>query len=216
VRASRFLALILLAIGIRAAAAALGHPQVRSTPRQGARDPKTPTQILDENRDSIAVIVAGGDRSLNLGTGFFVQSKGLLLTNLHVAEGMDLVGVKLPSSGSVVWARYARGFDSDSDLVVLEVETAAAKTARLGDSDEVRVGEPIVVVGNPEGLEQTVSNGLVSAIGELNGRRLFQISAPVSEGSSGSPVFNEYGEVIGVVVGSLQSGQNLNFAVAIN
>jgi S1-C subfamily serine protease len=65
-------------------------------------------------------------------------------------------------------------------------------------------------------LEQTVSNGLVSAIGELNGRRLFQISAPVSEGSSGSPVFNEYGEVIGVVVGSLQSGQNLNFAVAIN
>ncbi len=177
---------------------------------------KTPTQILDENRNSIAVIVAGGERPLKLGTGFFVQAEVLLLTSLHIAQGMDLVGVKLPSTGSVVWARKARGFDPDNDLVVLEVETAAGKTAKLGDSDEVRVGEPIIVVGNPEGLEQTVSNGLVSAIRELNGRKLFQISAPVSEGSSGSPVFNEYGEVIGVVVSSLQSGQNLNFAVPIN
>jgi S1-C subfamily serine protease len=87
---------------------------------------------------------------------------------------------------------------------------------KLGDSDKVAAGQVIVVVGNPEGLEQTVSNGLVSGVRELNGRKLFQISAPVSEGSSGSPVFNDHGEVIGVVVSSMEAGQNLNFAILIN
>ncbi len=177
---------------------------------------KTPAQILDENRASIAVIVAAGNTSLKLGTGFFLQPDGLLLTNFHVVEGMDLVGVKTPGGSVVLWAKKAKGFDLDNDLVVLRVETSAVKSSNLGNSDQVRVGEQIVVVGNPEGLEQTVSNGLVSGIREVEGRRLFQISAPISEGSSGSPVFNDRGDVIGVAVSSLESGQNLNFAVPIN
>lgn len=105
---------------------------------------------------------------------------------------------------------------ANHDPVVLRVETGTARPSTLGDSDHVRVGDQIVVVGNPEGLEQTVSNGLVSGIREIDHRKLFQISAPISEGSSGSPVFNDRGEVIGVVVSSLESGQNLNFAVPIN
>lgn len=174
------------------------------------------SQILDENRNSIAVIVAAGNTSLKLGTGFFVRSTGLLLTNFHVVEGTDVVGVKIPGSDHVYLARKATGYDLDNDLLLLEVETSAAKPVVLGDSDRVKVGEPIVVVGNPEGLEETVSNGLLSGIRQLNGRNLFQISAPISEGSSGSPVFDGRGEVIGVVVSSLESGQNLNFAVPIN
>jgi hypothetical protein len=177
---------------------------------------KTPSQILDENRASIAVIVAAGNTSLKLGTGFFVRSTGLLLTNFHVIEGMELAGVKMPGGRAVLWAKRAMGFDLDNDLVVLKVEADAAKPITLGDSDQVRIGEPIVVVGNPEGLEQTVSNGLVSGIREVDGRKLFQISAPISEGSSGSPVFDDRGDVIGVVASSLESGQNLNFAVPIN
>jgi len=177
---------------------------------------KPASQILDENRSSIAVIVAAGNTSLKLGTGFFIRSTGLLLTNLHVVEGTDLVGVKTPGTNAVVWAKKATGFDLDNDLVLLEVETKGTKPVSLGDSDKAKVGEQIVVVGNPEGLEQTVSNGLLSGIRELDGRRLFQISAPISEGSSGSPVFNSRGEVIAVVVSSLESGQNLNFAVPIN
>ena len=177
---------------------------------------KTPSQILDENHISIAVIVAAGNTSLKLGTGFFVRSTGLLLTNFHVIEGTELVGVKMPGGSAVLWARRAAGFDLDNDLVVLRVETDVASPVSLGDSDQVRIGEPIVVVGNPEGLEQTVSNGLVSGTREVDGRKLFQISAPISEGSSGSPVFNDRGDVIGVVVSSLVSGQNLNFAVPIN
>jgi serine protease Do len=177
---------------------------------------KTPSQILDENRNSIAVIVAAGNTSLKLGTGFFIGSTGLLLTNFHVVEGMHLVGVKVPGSNEVLWAKKATGFDLDNDLVLLEVETSSTRPVSLGDSDQARVGEQIVVVGNPEGLEQTVSNGLLSGVRELDDRKLFQISAPISEGSSGSPVFNSRGEVIAVVVSSLESGQNLNFAVPIN
>jgi len=159
---------------------------------------KTASQILDENRGSIAVIVAAGNTSLKLGTGFFIRSTGLLLTNFHVVEGMDLVGVKIPGRDEVLWAKKATGFDLDNDLVLLEVETTGTKPVSLGDSDHARVGEQIVVVGNPEGLEQTVSNGLLSGIRELDGRQLFQISAPISEGSSGSPVFNTSGDVIAV------------------
>jgi len=177
---------------------------------------KTASQILDENRSSIAVIVAAGNTSLKLGTGFFVRSRGLLLTNFHVVEGTDVVGVKIPGSGEVHLARKATGFDLDNDLVLLEVETPTVKPVILGDSDQVKVGEPIVVVGNPEGLEETVSNGLLSGIRQHDRRNLFQISAPISEGSSGSPVFNARGEVIAVVVSTLESGQNLNFAVPID
>lgn len=178
---------------------------------------KSASQILDENRGSVAVIVAAGNTSLKLGTGFFVRPTSLLLTNFHVVEGMDLVGVKTPGSKGVLWARRAAGFDQENDLVLLEVETnATTPPVALGDSDQAAVGEPIVVIGNPEGLEQTVSNGLLSGIRDVGGRRLFQISAPISEGSSGSPVFNSHGDVIAVVVASLESGQNLNFAVPIN
>jgi S1-C subfamily serine protease len=177
---------------------------------------KPASEILNENRGSIAMIVAGGNTSVRLGTGFFVRSTGLLVANFHVVEGTDLVGVKIPGSDEVFWAKKATGFDLDSDLVVLEVETAARKPVSIGDSDQVQVGEQIVVIGSPEGLEQTVSNGLLSGIRELDGRKLFQISAPISEGSSGSPVFNARGEVIGVVVLTLESGQNVNFAVPIN
>jgi len=177
---------------------------------------KPAPQILEENRSSVAVIVAAGNTSAKLGTGLFVRSTGLMLTNFHVVAGMDLIGVKTPGGNVVLWASKATGFDLDNDLVLLEVEANGTRPVALGDSDQVRIGEQIVVVGNPEGLEQTVSNGLLSGIREVSGRRLFQISAPISEGSSGSPVFNSRGEVIAVVVSSLESGQNLNFAVPIN
>ncbi|MBU4288556.1 MAG: S1C family serine protease, partial [Proteobacteria bacterium] len=81
--------------------------------------------------------------------------------------------------------------------------------------DQVRVGERVVVIGNPKGLENTVADGLVSAIREVNGTKMLQISAPITHGSSGGAMFNSRGEVVGIT--SLGLGEaNLNFAVAIN
>ena len=83
----------------------------------------------------------------------------------------------------------------------------------LGNSDSVQVGDSIYVVGNPQGLEGTFSQGIVSSIREVGSDKLLQITAPISPGSSGGPVLNEKGEVIGVSVATFTGGQNLNFAI---
>lgn len=208
----------ILALLIPCIVVAQQAPRRAPTPtakQRAAPPPRTPAQILADNRVSVAIVVAANDTSARLGTGFFVSS-GLLLTNYHVVEGTDLVGVRLHGTEEIVWATSARGYDAENDLVALEITSRNIKPVVLGDSENVRVGEPITVIGNPEGLEQSVSNGLVSGIRDLGIRKLFQISAPISSGSSGGPVFNERGEAIGVVVASFESGQNLNFAVPIN
>jgi hypothetical protein len=103
------------------------------------------------------------------------------------------------------------------DLVVLEIESKGLKPLVLGNSDRVRPGETVVAIGNPLGLEHTVSNGLVSAVREVAPElTMLQISAPIAPGSSGGPLFNDRGEVIGVATGILVGGQNLNFGVPVN
>ncbi|MBI2678340.1 MAG: trypsin-like peptidase domain-containing protein [Candidatus Koribacter versatilis] len=187
------------------------------TSKQPSRVPKsyTASAILAENRSAVGVIVAAGNNNAKLGTGVFVNGTGLMLTNFHVVDGTDAVAVQM-SDGSVRAVSSARAYDVDNDLVLLQVDMRQSIPSVLGDSDRIVVGEPIVVISNPEGLEQTVTNGLVSGIRSLGGRTLLQISAPISSGSSGGPVYNMRGEVIGLAVASLETGQNLNFAVPIN
>jgi S1-C subfamily serine protease len=86
-------------------------------------------------------------------------------------------------------------------------------TLELGDSGNLKIGQPVFVVGNPQGLEGTFSNGLVSSIRRFGDDYLVQMTAPISLGSSGGPVLNDEGKVVGVSVGMLQHGQNLNFAI---
>src|SRR5262249_40987666 len=119
-------------------------------------------------------------------------------------------------SGQIVSTDTLYGFDEKEDLAILKIPSVGPHTVTLGDSDKAAVGEPIVVIGNPEGLEKSISNGLISGVRTFKEHKLFQISAPISHGSSGGPVFNDRGQVIGVVVAFLEDGQNLNFAIPIN
>lgn len=154
------------------------------------------------------------------GTGFFVNT-GMIVTNYHVIEGGDRVQAVL-SDGTTLEVTGVLAEDENSDLAVLQVDHVDSRLAPallLGDSDSVESGLKIVVLGNPLGFELTLSNGIVSAVRndeELpNGHRtsVIQFTAAISAGSSGSPLMNLKGEVIGVVVSQYLAGQNLNFAI---
>lgn len=152
-----------------------------------------------------------------MGSGFVVSSDGLILTNSHVVNMGGSVSVKFIEDNRVYSNAKVIKDDSIRDLALLKIDGAGTFTpVVLGDSDQVVVGERVVAIGNPKGLENTVSDGLVSALRDINGTKLIQISAPISPGSSGGPLFNMNGEVIGITSSGFDDGQNLNFAVAIN
>ena len=160
------------------------------------------------------VLVKVGD---GFGSGFVVSSDGYIITNAHVVGGQKQVTVKFIEDNKVFTSVEVVKKNSIRDLALLKVGGGDSfSPVVLGDSDGVQVGERVIVLGNPQGLENTVTDGLISSVREVNGTTMLQTSVPISPGSSGGAMFNLYGEVVGVPTSSLDEGQNLNFAVAIN
>ncbi len=155
----------------------------------------------------------GRGNSLSRGSGFFIAADRII-TNRHVIERASRVEVHLVD-GKRFPAKGVLAVDGEGDLALLQVDLLAGVAAALPISRGVpQEGESIVVVGNPFGLEGSVSNGIVSAVREISGYgKIIQITAPISPGSSGSPVVNMYGQVIGVATLQAAEGQSLNFAV---
>lgn len=161
---------------------------------------------------AIETFGAKGEK-LSRGSGFFV-APDRIITNRHVIENAQKVEIKLfdgktyPTSGVLA-------VDGEGDLALLEVEVPAERAAPLAiERAAPQEGESIVVIGNPFGLEGSVSNGIVSAVRNIAGYgRIIQITAPISPGSSGSPVVNMRGQVVGVATLQAAEGQSLNFAV---
>jgi len=151
-------------------------------------------------------------RPLSLGSGFFVHDREIA-TNLHVVEGAARGYAKLIGEKTKYEIKGITAVDPDRDLVVLKISAQRSQVLPLGDSDLLQVGEPVYAVGNPQGLEGTFSQGIVSSIRQVGTDKLVQITAPISPGSSGGPVLDAKGEVIGVSVATFRGGQNLNFAI---
>jgi S1-C subfamily serine protease len=152
---------------------------------------------------------------LSLGSGFVVRD-GEIASNLHVAEGAARGYGKLVGQKTKYDIEGVTAVDGERDLVLLKISVSGSQTLSLGNSDVVQVGESVFAVGNPQGLEGTFSQGIVSSIREAGPDKLLQITAPISPGSSGGPVLNGKGEVIGVSVATFRGGQNLNFAIPSN
>ncbi len=175
-------------------------------------------QIVDlfKNQSDAIVLVAvkskGGGK---LGTGFVVSTDGLIVTNAHVVKGAKTIYIKLKNNRVYSNARVIKA-DRKKDIVLLKIKAQGLKTVRLGNSNQITIGQRVVSIGNPLGLENTIADGLISGTREVGGLKMFQISVPLSQGSSGGPLFNLKGEVIGVTTASLSGGQNLNFALPIN
>ena len=151
----------------------------------------------------------------DLGSGFFMDGKGHLITNYHVLKGAYSAEVKT-YDGSKYPIELVVAANEAADIIKVRVSIAEQKFHWVQLTDqEPSSGERILVVGSPLGLERTVSEGIVSAVRDLPVvGKVFQLSAPISPGSSGSPVVNMKGRVVGVVSFQAAMGQNLNFAVA--
>jgi len=155
------------------------------------------------------------NEALMTGSGFFT-GPGKVVTNLHVVRGASRIEVKtLDGKGRVYAVNGTLALDEEGDLTVLSVDMPPERVRAIELATSLPdEGEQIFVIGNPLKLEGSVSDGIVSAIREVpDVGRIIQITAPISHGNSGSPVFNLHGQVIGVVTVKVTNGQNINLAI---
>jgi len=177
-----------------------------------AAESLTPAQIASLAIPSVVLIrIPQG-----VGTGFVVGADGRIATNAHVIRGAKQATI-VTSDKKEYDDVEVLAVDEAHDLALLRIKARDLKPLTLGDSSKAKPGEHVVAIGNPLGFGSTVSDGLLSAIRDLEPQRsMLQISAPISPGSSGGPVFNDRGEVIGVSTLVVTTGQNLNFAEPID
>jgi len=157
----------------------------------------------------------------SLGTGFILSADGYIVTNNHVVQGADEVVVKM-RDGTEMQAKII-GTDPKLDVALLKVKGKNLKTVKIGNSDQLRVGDWVVAIGNPFGLSQTVTAGIVSAKGRVIGSGPYddfiQTDAAINPGNSGGPLFNSKGELVGIntAIYSRSGGNNgIGFAIPIN
>jgi S1-C subfamily serine protease len=171
-------------------------------------------EIAQKSFPSVVMLVMedANGQPVSLGSGFFVRAD-VIATNLHVVQNASRGYAKLINKKPKYELSGFVALDPHTDLVLLKVTGVKANSLPLGNSEVIAVGDEVFVVGNPQGLEGTFSNGIVSGIREIDSHSLLQITAPISPGSSGGPVLNDKGKVIGVAVATFKGGQNLNFAI---
>jgi serine protease Do len=155
----------------------------------------------------------------SLGSGFIISDDGYIITNAHVVAGADEIKVKLADGRE--YNGVVKGFDEKLDIALVKIDAKDhLPAAKLGDSDAIEVGEWVMAIGNPFGLAQTVTAGIVSAKGRVIGSGPYddfiQTDASINPGNSGGPLFNASGEVIGINTAIVAGGQGIGFAIPVN
>ncbi len=166
----------------------------------------------------------GGDprrdfKQRSLGSGFIIDPQGYIVTNNHVIEGADEIQVRL--SNEKEYDAEIVGRDPNTDIALIKIKGEGKfPAAQLGNSDDMEIGQWVVAIGNPFGLEHTVTAGIISAKGRVIGSGPYddfiQTDASINPGNSGGPLINMKGEVIGINTAIIASGQGIGFAVSIN
>jgi len=180
--------------------------------RAGDRPPEDLLDLLEEN---------GGFRENSLGSGVIVGEDGLIVTNEHVIRDADEIVVRLSDQSE--YRAKVIGSDIRTDVAVLRIQPSRKlPVATLGDSSRLKVGEFAIAVGNPFGLESTVTLGVVSATGRSaepdleGGDDFIQTDASINPGNSGGPLLNARGDVVGINTAMVSAGQGIGFAIPIN
>lgn len=190
------------------------RPQGPGMPHLGPRDP-----FFDEFFERFFDGVPREQQQKSLGSGFIMNKDGTILTNSHVVAGADEIKVTLADGRS--FDAKVVGLDEKTDIAVIRVAAKAdLPTVPLGDSDKIRPGDWVMAIGNPFGLEHTVTVGVASATGRVIGggpyAKFIQTDASINPGNSGGPLFNVRGEVIGINTMIFAAGQGIGFAIPIN
>ena len=210
VSAGLILALLTTALGVSAA------------PAQQPSPPPSFQQLFRQSAPAVVLITQYGadDHWTSLGSGFVVSSSGVIVTNNHVIapdQGATRIAVKLPRGDVYTDVRIIYT-EARRDFAVLSVKATGLRALKVGDSDTVEVGDQVLAIGNPQGLDLTFTSGIVESVrlDPDKGYRFIQHQAPISHGSSGGPLLNINGEVIGINTFSVKDAQNLNGAIPIN
>ena len=198
--------------GDRSASPIAQSPAPARSPARG-----TVSRIVLASQGAVVQVLPFGKegKPRNCASGFFISADGTVVTASHAVQGARDIFIKI-SNGAVFPVEVVSALDSEADLAILKVSGQGLPTLRLADSDKITVGEAVVTIGSPLGFENSVSTGIVSGIRRQGDHIMIQTTAPISPGSSGGPLLNEMGEVIGVATSSVGAAQNINFATAIN
>ena len=155
----------------------------------------------------------------SLGSGFIIDEEGYIVTNNHVVQGADKIKVILKDGRE--FNAQIKGLDPNTDLALVKIDSDTdLPTVELGDSDALKVGEWVLAIGNPFGLEHTVTAGIISAKGRVIGSGPYddflQTDASINPGNSGGPLINMEGKVVGINTAIIAGGQGIGFAIPIN
>lgn len=193
----------------------------------------TTAQIAKRVSPAVVVIQGKTDSGNVVGSGFIISTDGKIVTNLHVIRDMNTAQVHLangetfdsisstatipPPKSFVYDGMTVLAIDEGKDLAIIQISGHNLTPLDMGNSDALSVGEPLVIVGSPRGLEGTVTAGILSSVRDSgDGFKVLQTDASVNPGNSGGPLLNNKGQAIGVVSFKLRSAEGLNFAIPIN
>jgi S1-C subfamily serine protease len=182
---------------------------------------RSPSVVHIRNVRSKALRKNNDDKNESMGSGFIISSDGYIISNHHVAEAANELLVTL-DDGTVLKAEL-KGTDPSTDIAVLKIDARSLKSLSFANSDQLKPGQIAIAIGNPYGLQQTVTAGIVSAVGRSlrssNGRLIddvIQTDAALNPGNSGGPLLNSEGYVIGVNTAIISTAQGICFAVSSN
>lgn len=176
----------------------------------------TVEQLAEQVRKSVVVVTTPGrdDKRGGLGTGFVI-GEGLIATNFHVIGQGRAIAVET-SDGKKHNAISVHAHDDRLDLAIIKIEAKGLPVLPVGDADKLKDGQSVVIVGNPQGLKNSIVSGVVSGKRDIEGRSMLQLAVPVERGNSGGPVVDRQGNVVGIVTMKSAVTENLGFAVSIN
>lgn len=193
-------------------------PKVKAVSSEPEKPKEKTIEEIAENVKYIVYIEAYNNKNECIGTasGFIATNMGDVITNYHVIDYATKVKV-YTNDNKEYTSTTVCNYNKSMDLAILKLDTGSTfDSTVLGDSNTVKIGDDVIAIGNPLGLRNTVSEGIVSGLREIDNNKMIQISAPISPGSSGGALFDKNGCVIGITSSGIPGAGDLNFAIPIN